>query len=233
MLKQTEQLMQAGIEAKRNGKFREAINFYTKAINAEPERYGMMYISLAKSQYLVKDVTSVDNYLYGLYYQIIEHAINLKKQPKSAFSMYPSDIMSIFGLNNTSQINIDRLLDEEYQYDFLQNFGNTLKHLAHSYVDLNHIAKEQFCQEMFHLLKDKFQSHKSYPTLQQFKELVDYEIEQYAYDLAAGGISKVPKKPNNAYLGEFNFIHIYIVKGFAIASRAIDWKSLQNTLRKI
>lgn len=231
MQPQTKQLLQAGVEAKRQGNFSRAVEFYTQAIKNEPNPNSIMWISLAKSMYLQYDFNSVDVYIRALSFQILEHALNVK-----AKSMHdiPSDLATIFGLpTNNNQIEIHRLLDEEYQMHFLQNnFGNTLIHLAHSYVDLRRDNKQQFCHEIFEIMKHAVKAHAPYPSFSEFQHLVEYEIQKYAYDLASGGIIKEPKQPNK-FNNYFDFIHIYLIKGSDIARESLNWKIVQSRISEI
>lgn len=109
MLSETAMLLQKGVEEKRKGNFSKAIMFYKRAIEIEPDKnIPILYISLAKTQYLVGDMTKcLENYMRALYYQIIEIS---------------------------HLIDVDRLSDFNYQIDILKNFFNTIRHISYAYI---------------------------------------------------------------------------------------------------
>lgn len=109
MLFETKTLLQNGVEEKRKGNFSKAIMFYKKAIEIEPDtNTPILYISLAKTQYLTGDLSdAVDNYMRSLYYSIIEIA---------------------------DRIDENRLSDVHYRVSILHQFFNTLIHLSHAHV---------------------------------------------------------------------------------------------------
>lgn len=192
MLHKTATLLQQGVEEKRKGNFSKAIMLYNQAIEIEPDKTPILYISLAKSQYLAGDILDcVDNYMRALYYQIIEIA---------------------------HMIDVDRLSNAHYQISILHKFTNTLIHLAHAYI------KEYDCIFDFYQLLQERHYDISYDDLYT---IMDYLSENYAYDLASGGIDYPPDTPE-IFLNyqDVDWNELFFIKGLQIAHTTINWSNI-------
>lgn len=193
MLPETEMLLQKGVEEKRKGNFSKAIMFYKKAIEIEPDKnIPILYISLAKTQYLIGDTEECfDNYVRALYYQIIEIS---------------------------HLIDINRLSDFDYQVEILMSYHNTIRHMSYAY------AKKYDCIIDFNkLLKNKGY----FISYNDLYSIINYLLDNYAYDLASGGIDYPPDIPNVfSEYSEVDWNELFIINGMRAAHTTINWESL-------
>lgn len=202
MLSEVAYLVQSGVNEKRKGNFRKAVKLYEQAIELEPSPNAIMYISLAKSQYLLRDRDgAIANYMRGFYYQLIE---------------------------NRNIIDINKLYDTHYQVNILQTFHNTMLHLAHAYVDLNKNKRSAFANE----LAESFERQReSFLRKNEALNVLDYLSQQYAYDLASGGIKIEPDKPLDFIVNkDIDWNGIYITKGINVAHSIIQWEKVVHLL---
>lgn len=202
MLSEVAYLVQSGVNEKRKGNFRKAVKLYEQAIELEPSPNAIMYISLAKSQYLLGDRDgAIANYMRGFYYQLIE---------------------------NRNIIDINKLYDTRYQVNILQTFHNTILHLAHAYVDLDKNERSAFANE---LVKSFERQKESFLRENEVLNVLNYLSEQYAYDLASGGIKNQPYEPIDfAANKDIDWNGIYITKGINIAYSTIQWEKVVHLL---
>lgn len=235
MLARTENLIQAGVDAKRKGNFRQAVEYYQQAIEIEPEPNSIMYISLAKSQYLMKDDNCFESYMRGLYHQILEYTYNSKYQNNPLGNAEEAEMLSqLFGIPSNS-VNINRLLDKNYQAEFLEKFHNTLTHLAHAYLDFDNNKLIKFSIDIFNSFNSDpdYSLYVDYPPIEEMVELVEYTANKYRYDLAGGGISNPPTRPAIRDEYDINIDGCYTMNGTHIALSTINWESLKNSLQFI
>lgn len=109
------------VAKKREGKFKEAIQLYQKALEIDDED-AIIYISLAKSLYLDNQrQNALDHYIIGLSLSIIDYA------NENGFA--PSDVAK-----------------EKARVFLVENFFSTTSHLAHAYIDLDQNVLEHLAQ---------------------------------------------------------------------------------------
>jgi tetratricopeptide (TPR) repeat protein len=195
-------LMESGVSEKRRGNFRGAIQLYKRAIEVSPAPNAIMYISLAKSQYLIKDRSgAIENYMRGFYHQLIEHK---------------------------NEIDINSLHNVDYQLHILKSFYNVMIHLAHAYIDLSEEERVKFAMEL-KLSFDK--QNEVFPEVDELLQIFKYTADIYAYDLASGGIDNMPTE-NLCFQKnkDIDWVNIYLTKGINVVYSMINWDSIIHLL---
>lgn len=117
-------------------------------------------------------------------------------------------------------IDINKLSDTYYQISLLTQFSNTLKHLAYAHVkQLDYTTVMDFYQ----LLKER-----GYTTsYNDVYSVVDYLSDNYAYELASGGIDYPPDEPPEIFTyQDVDWDELFVIKGLQIAHRTINWHGI-------
>ena len=107
--------------------------------------------------------------------------------------------------------------NEHVQNHLVSKFFSTNRHLAHAYIDL-------YPTQIENLIKNIEQENSSL-TRSQVQQIVNYEISNYRFGLAGGGLKDEPSHHDIDH--NLNFIHIYQKCGEKIAMDYIDWNSIQ------
>lgn len=189
-------IVNLAVAKKREGKFKEAIQLYEKALQIDSEE-AIIYTSLAKSQYLNNQrEDSLNNYITGLGISIISYANE----------------------NGYSKSNIR---NDNMRRELVSSFFSTTGHLAHAYIDLD--------KECIESLVDSLTQARSSLSRKQIQQIVNYEISNYRFGLAGGGIENEPEYHGIAH--DLSFFEIYKHYGEGLAMHYLNWDSISNSLR--
>lgn len=188
-------LVDIAVSKKRQGLFKQAIQFYEKALELDRQS-SIIYTSLAKSLYLDKQRDrAVISYLMGLKISIIEYAQKIS-------------------------LDSDSVKRESIQRELVSLFFSTNRHLAHAYIDL--------CETSIENLILNIADEEPYLSEAKIRNIVNYEILNYRFGLAGGGIDAEPDYHD--IQNDINFVQIYQNYGETVAIRHIDWNEIAKIL---
>lgn len=188
-------LTNSAVSKKREGKFKEAIQFYEKALQIDNQS-SIIYTSLAKSLYLDNQRdSSINNYIIGLSLSIIDYA-------------------------NQNGYKKSDIKNEHVRNNLVSSFFSTNGHLAHAYIDLDK-------NEIENLIDNITQAEPSLNKT-QIQQIVNYEISNYRFGLAGGGLKNEPNYHNIDH--DLAFLEIYKNYGERIAMHFINWDTISNLL---
>ena len=172
---------------------------------------------IAEAQKLYEKALEIDR-SRAIIYRSLAKSLYLDNKRDMAIHNYIIGLsISIIYYANQHGYEQSDIENEHVQNHLVSRFFSTNRHLAHAYIDL-------YPTQIENLIKNIEQENSSL-TRSQVQQIVNYEISNYRFGLAGGGLKDEPSHHDIDH--NLNFIHIYQKCGEKIAMDYIDWNSIQ------